>query len=110
MNIITNAPIIEETSSLNGKKARKSTGKLGANLKSGYAKLAESGAFPVIGNLLGLNKTPETPIETTVVTPQMSTPPPHTFTKKVVIGVVVVGVIATIIYLVKKSSTKSSKK
>ena len=106
MNVITNAPIIEESSSANGKKARKSTGKLGANLKTGYGKLADAGAFPVIGNLLGLNPTPVAPMDSTVVTSIDTTPPPMSTTKKVVIGVVVVGVIAGIIYLVKKSSKK----
>jgi hypothetical protein len=110
MNVITNAPIIEESSSLNGKKARKSTGKLGANLKTGYGKLVDAGAFPVIGNLLGLNPTPVTPIDTTEVTPIDTTPPPMSTTKKVVIGVVVVGVIVGIIYLVKKSGKISTKK
>ena len=106
MNVITNAPIIEESSSANGKKGLKSKGQLGAKAKAGYGKLVDAGALPVIGNLLGLNQTPVAPMDSTVVTPIDTTPPPMSTTKKVVIGVVVVGVIASIIYLVKKSGKK----
>lgn len=110
MNVITNAPIIEESSSANGKKGVKSRKKIGSNLQAGYGKLVDAGALPVIGNLLGLNPKPVTPIDTTVVTTIDTTPPPMSTTKKVVIGVVVVGVIVGIIYLVKKSGKISTKK
>jgi hypothetical protein len=112
MIVKTNAPILEESSNVSGKKKGTFGKKATEKFKSGYGKVKEAGGLPVIENLLGLSpKTPLTdpliPTTTVVTTP---TPEPMSTTKKVIIGVVVVGAIVGAYMYFKKGQKKSSKK
>ena len=112
MIVRTSAPIIEESSNASGKRKKRVKGDFGKRatekFKGGYAKVKESGALPVIENLLGLGKTPETVVtDTTLPTKETeqkdTTPTGMSTTKKVVIGVVILGAIIGGYLLYKKN-------
>jgi len=115
MIIKTNAPILEDTSNVVGK-GKGTFGKMATEkFKGGYGRLKESGALPVIENLLGLGQKPQDfstnpnlNLQPVVVTP----PPPPTMstTIKVIIGVVVVGSIVGAYLYFKKAKGNSSNK
>lgn len=119
MLVTTNAPIVEETSSANGRKKRtrkksefgqKATEKL----KQGYSRVKEAGGLPVIENLLGLN---QGAIQSNTGTIDAMTPPPPpppqttgmSKNTKIFIGVLVVGAIAGAIYYFTKVKGKKAK-
>lgn len=58
MLVMTSAPIIEETSSANGKR-KQNAKKVGNSFKRGYSRLKEAGGVPVIENLLGIGTLPD---------------------------------------------------
>ena len=111
MLVTTNAPIYEEKSSANGKKkSPKGTfrKKLKTGFQKGYTRLNEAGAFPVIGNLLGLttSNSGNPPIESVPISAQPEIPQPPkkmTTTTKVLVGVVVLGAIVGAYFYFKKS-------
>lgn len=113
MLVTTNAPIVEETSSANGKKRKK--GQFGKQatekFKSGYSRLKEAGGLPVIENLLGLNQGTTPNAMATDFMPPPPPPPPTgmSTTTKIVIGVLVAGAVAGAIYYFVKVKGKKSK-
>ena len=110
MNVITSRPIIDGDSAMidsfsnaGGKTDRKKRRKeVGKKIKEGgnkaYVRLKEAGALPVIENLLGLQPTQTTTevIDGNVLPPTEN--PPMSTTKKVLIGVGIVGAIGLIWY------------
>jgi hypothetical protein len=117
MLVTTNAPIVEESSSANGKRRTRQKGQFGKQatekFRSGYTRLKEAGGLPVIENLLGLGQGTTTNTEANFMPPPPPPPPPPTgmsTTTKVVIGVLVVGAIAGAIYYFTKVKGKTAKK
>lgn len=112
MIVTTSAPIIEETSSANGtKKSGQFKKQAGERFRSGYGKLKEAGAFPVIENLLKLNTGSGTGTgmaNETLLTPKeiITEEPPKKMstTTKIVIAVLILGAIGGGIYYYKKSA------
>lgn len=114
MLVTTNAPIIEETSSANGRRSKRRKGDFGTKAKTtaerGYTRLKEAGALPVIENLLGLNKGNTITVASEQFMPPPPPPPPTkepmSTTKKVIIGVLIVGAIAGAYYYFTKVQGK----
>jgi hypothetical protein len=111
MKVITDAPIFEEQSNAKGKNWTnfKNWG------KDKYGKIKEAGAFPVIENLLGLGKKPK-PKPDVDINPKPDfileddPKPKMKLATKIIIGVVAVGVIVGVIYLIKRNKKGSLKK
>lgn len=117
MLVTTSAPIIEETSNAEGdKKTGKFRKKAGEKFRSGYGKLKEAGALPVIENLLKLNTGSGTNLPNENILPPPPPPPTEptgmSTTSKVFIGVLIVGAIAGAYYYFNKSGKtgKTAKK
>ena len=122
MLVTTSAPIIEETSSANGKKKSGTfKRKAGDTFRRGYSQLKEAGGLPVIENLLKLNTgtgmgtgtIPNENLLPPVEQPLDTTKPPMSTTKKVVIAVLILGAIGGAYYYFNKSTkgaTKGAKK
>lgn len=113
MLVTTSAPIIEETSNLEGnKRTGKFRKKAGEKFRSGYGKLKEAGALPVIENLLKLNTAtgsgtiPNENLLPPTQQPLDTPPPPMSTTKKVVIAVLILGAIGGAYYYFTKSGKK----
>ena len=115
MIVKTNAPILEDSSNVVGK-GKGTFGKMATEkFKGGYGRLKESGALPVIENLLGLGQKPQNVVTdpNLMLPPVVVTPPPPTgmsTTVKVVIGVVVVGSIIGAFMYFKRAKGNSSNK
>ena len=117
MIVTTSAPIIEEISSANGKKNKGQFKKqAGERFRSGYGKLKEAGAFPVIENLLKLNTgtgmgtgsgTATGMVDENLLPPKVDEdlpPKKMSTTTKIVIAVLILGAIGGGIYFYKKSA------
>jgi hypothetical protein len=114
MIVKTNAPILEDSSNVVGK-GKGTFGKMATEkFKGGYGRLKESGALPVIENLLGLGQKPQDFSTNPNFNPPPPPPPPPptgmSTTVKVVIGVVVVGSIIGAFMYFKRAKGNSSNK
>ena len=108
MKVITDAPIFEEQSNAKGKNWTnfKTWG------KDKYGKIKDAGAFPVIENLLGLGKKPNPePVVNYKPDPIIEQEKPKMkLATKIIIGVVGVGIIVGVIYLIRRNKKGSLKK
>ena len=109
MKVITDAPIFEEQSNAKGKNWTN----FQKWSKDKYGKIKDAGAFPVIENLLGLGKKPKPDVD---VNPkpdfilQEEPKPKMKLATKIIIGVVAVGVVVGVIYLIRRNKKGSLKK
>ena len=110
MKVITDAPIFEEQSNAKGKNWTNFQNWT----KDKYGKIKDAGAFPVIENLLGLGKKPKPKPEVNVNdNPNLiieQEKPKMKLATKIIIGVVGVGIIVGVIYLIRRNKKGSLKK
>ena len=111
MKVITDAPIFEEQSNAKGKNWTNFQNWS----KDKYGKIKDAGAFPVIENLLGLGKkpTPEPPVFNNpppILDSNENKKPKMKLATKIIIGVVGVGIIVGVIYLIRRNKKGSLKK
>ena len=108
MKVITDAPIFEEQSNAKGKNWTNFQNWT----KDKYGKIKDAGAFPVIENLLGLGKKPKPEADVNykpdLVIEQEK--PKMKLATKIIIGVVAVGVVVGVIYLIRRNKKGSLKK